>query len=96
VLYGIATGYYAIRKEEGMGMGDVKMLAMVGAFLGWPAVVVTLIFSSFAGALVGLLLIAFTRADGRHALPFGTFLALAAFVAMLGGDALIHWYLGRI
>jgi leader peptidase (prepilin peptidase)/N-methyltransferase len=96
VLYGIAAGYYAIRKEEGMGMGDVKMLAMIGAFLGWPAVVLTLILSSFAGAVVGLLLIVFTRADGRHALPFGTFLALAAFVAMLGSDAILDWYLGRI
>jgi len=96
VLYALAAGYYAIRKEEGMGMGDVKMLAMIGAFLGWPAVVLTLILSSFSGAIIGLLLIGFTRADGRYALPFGTFLALAALVAMLGGDAILNWYLGRM
>lgn len=96
VLYATAAGYYAIRKEEGMGMGDVKMLAMIGAFLGWPAVVLTLILSSFSGAIIGLLLIVFTRADGRYALPFGTFLALAALVAMLGGDAILDWYLGRM
>lgn len=94
VLYAIATGYYLIRKEEGMGMGDVKMLAMIGAFLGWQAVVVTLIFSSLAGAVVGLGLIAFMRADMRYALPFGTFLAMAAFIAMFGGDAIVNWYLG--
>ena len=95
VLYAIATGYYAIRKEEGMGMGDVKMLAMIGAFLGWPAVVLTLILSSFSGAIIGLLLVVLTRADGRHALPFGTFLALAALIAMLGGDPILDWYLRR-
>jgi leader peptidase (prepilin peptidase) / N-methyltransferase len=93
VLYGIAAGYYLIRKEEGMGMGDVKMLAMIGAFLGWPAVVVTLILSSFAGAVIGLAMMIFMRADMRYALPFGTFLALASFIAMLGGDAIIDWYL---
>ena len=96
VLYAIAAGYYAIRKEEGMGMGDVKMLAMIGAFLGWPAVVLTLILSSFSGAIIGLLLIVLTRADGRYALPFGTFLAIAALVAMLGGDAILDWYLTRM
>ena len=96
VLYAIAAGYYAIRKEEGMGMGDVKMLAMIGAFLGWPAVVLTLILSSFSGAIIGLAMIAFARADGRHALPFGTFLALAALIAMLGGEPILNWYLGRI
>ena len=96
VLYAIAAGYYAIRKEEGMGMGDVKMLAMIGAFLGWPAVVLTLILSSFSGAIIGLAMIAFTRADGRYALPFGTFLALAALIAMLGGEPILNWYLGRI
>jgi leader peptidase (prepilin peptidase)/N-methyltransferase len=96
VLYAIATGYHAIRKEEGMGMGDVKMLAMIGAFLGWPAVVLTLILSSFSGAIIGLLLVVLTRADGRHALPFGTFLALAALIAMLGGDPILDWYLRRL
>lgn len=96
VLYGIAAGYYAIRKEEGMGMGDVKMLAMVGAFLGWPAVVLTLILSSFSGAIIGLAMMVFARADGRYALPFGTFLALAALIAMLAGDPILNWYVGRL
>lgn len=93
VLYGIAAAYYLIRREEGMGMGDVKMLAMVGAFLGWRAVLLTLILSSFAGALVGVALMSSKREGLRYALPFGTFLAIGAFVAMVAGDAIIDWYL---
>lgn len=94
VLYGIAAAYYLLRKEEGLGMGDVKMLAMVGAFLGWRAVLLTLVLSSFAGAVVGVALMAVRRGGLKFALPFGTFLALAALVAMLFGEGLIDWYLG--
>ena len=93
ILYAIAAGYYLLRKEEGMGMGDVKMLAMVGAFLGWRAVLLTVVLSSFAGAVIGLLIIAWHRGDMRYALPFGTFLALATLVAMLVGEELLAWYL---
>jgi leader peptidase (prepilin peptidase)/N-methyltransferase len=94
VLYAIAAGYYLVRKEEGMGMGDVKMLAMIGAFLGWRAVILTLVLSSFAGAVIGVALLATSRGGMRYALPFGTFLALGALVAMFAGDAIITWYLG--
>ena len=94
ILYGIAAAYYAVRREEGMGMGDVKMLAMIGAFLGWRAVLLTLILSSFAGAAIGLLLMLSRREGLRYALPFGTFLALGALVAMLAGEAIVDWYLG--
>jgi leader peptidase (prepilin peptidase) / N-methyltransferase len=94
VLYGIALAYYLIRKEEGMGMGDVKMLAMIGAFLGWRAVLVTLVLSSFAGALVGVVMMATQRGSMRYALPFGTFLAIGALVAMLTGEPVIQWYMG--
>ena len=94
ILYGIAAAYYAVRREEGLGMGDVKMLAMIGAFLGWKAVLVTLILSSFSGALVGIGLIAFSRGGMRLALPFGTFLSLGALAAMLVGEPLVTWYSG--
>ena len=94
ILYGIAAAYYAVRREEGLGMGDVKMLAMIGAFLGWKAVLVTLILSSFSGALVGIGLIAFSRGGMRLALPFGTFLSLGALAAMLVGEPLVAWYSG--
>ncbi len=94
VLYGIAAAYYAVRREEGMGMGDVKMLAMVGAFLGWKSVLVTLVLSSFSGAAIGMALIAAQRGGMKLALPFGTFLAVGAVAAMLAGDPLIAWYAG--
>jgi leader peptidase (prepilin peptidase) / N-methyltransferase len=94
VLYAIAAAYYAVRKEEGMGMGDVKMLAMVGAFLGWQAVLLTLVLSSFAGAVIGLVMMASQKGDMRYALPFGTFLAVGALIAMLFGEAMLAWYLG--
>ncbi len=94
VLYGIAAAYYFVRREEGLGMGDVKMLAMIGAFLGWKAVLVTLVLSSFSGAAIGLALIAAHRGGMKLALPFGTFLAVGAVAAMLVGDPLITWYAG--
>ena len=94
VLYGIAAAYYAVRREEGLGMGDVKMLAMIGAFLGWKAVLVTLVLSSFSGAAIGMALIAAQRGGMKLALPFGTFLAIGAAVAMFVGEPLVHWYSG--
>jgi leader peptidase (prepilin peptidase) / N-methyltransferase len=94
VLYGIAGAYYLWRREEGMGMGDVKMLAMIGAFLGWKAVLVTLVLSSFSGALIGILLMAGQRGNMKFALPFGTFLAIGAVAAMFVGEPLVAWYAG--
>jgi len=94
ILYGIAWAYYLWRREEGLGMGDVKMLAMVGAFLGWKAVLVTLVLSSFSGALIGVALIVIQRGNMKLALPFGTFLAVGAAVAMLIGEPLVNWYAG--
>ncbi len=76
-----------------MGLGDVKMLAMIGAFLGWHGVLVTLFLASLAGALVGVALTVTRKRSLQTRLPFGTFLAIAAFAASLGGDALLRWYL---
>ena len=92
-LWLIAEGYYRWRKVEGMGMGDVKMLAMIGAVLGWRAVVVTLVLSSCSGALVGAAMMTRTKDGMRYALPFGTFLSLGALAASLVGEPLITWYL---
>ena len=94
ILYAIAEIYYRVRHEEGLGMGDVKMLAMVGAFLGWPSTLLTLMLASFSGTLIGLGLIVTNRGSMKYALPFGTFLALGAAAAATIGPALLEWYLG--
>jgi leader peptidase (prepilin peptidase)/N-methyltransferase len=94
VLYAIAEGYYLLRHEEGLGMGDVKMLAMIGAFIGWKLTVVTLMFASIAGSLIGIAVIATRRGDMKYALPFGTFLAIGAAVAATIGPHVLNWYLG--
>ena len=77
-----------------MGGGDVKMLAMIGAFLGWKLVILTLVLSSVAGSLVGLLVIVVKRGGMKYALPYGTFLALGGLVASLFGGRILDWYLG--
>jgi len=94
VLYAIAEGYYRIRHEEGLGMGDVKMLSMIGAFLGWRLTLLTLMLASVSGTIIGVLLIVTRRGGMKYALPFGTFLALGAAAAASVGPALLEWYLG--
>ena len=93
VLLAIRWGWKAATGVDGMGLGDVKMLAMVGAFLGWRNVVVVLFLSSVVGAVVGVALTAFRGRSMTERIPFGTFIALAAFIASLIGDALMDWYL---
>jgi leader peptidase (prepilin peptidase)/N-methyltransferase len=68
------------------------MLAMIGAFLGWKLVIITLVLSSFAGSLIGLSVIVVKRRGLKYALPYGTFLALGALVASLFGDQIVNWY----
>ena len=94
VLWLIGEAYYRYSGEEGMGGGDVKMLAMIGAFLGWQLVIVTLVFSSIAGSVIGILLIVSKRGGMKYALPYGTFLSIAALVASLAGAQIIDWYVG--
>lgn len=93
MLYAVAVGYHAFTGREGMGGGDIKLLAMIGAFLGWRGVLVTLIVGSFTGAVVGISLILVRRTDSRVPIPFGPFLALGAVCALAFGDRLITWYL---
>jgi len=91
---GIALAYRRWRGQDGLGMGDVKMLAMMGAASGWAHMLLSLILATFAGAAVGILLLAFDGRSLQRPLPFGTFLAMAALVALVRGDAIIRWYLG--
>ena len=80
--------------QEAMGEGDLNLIAMVGAFLGWKAVIVTILVGCLVGSAVGLSLIALRRLGRRQHIPFGPFLSLGAVVAMFWGDRLIAWYLG--
>jgi leader peptidase (prepilin peptidase)/N-methyltransferase len=92
VLFVIGEAYYRLRKVDGLGFGDVKMLAMIGAFLGWRLTMVTLIIASLTGSLVGVTMIATGRGDMKSMLPFGTFLAVGALVAAVAGDQIFNWY----
>lgn len=93
-LFAIAETYYRVRGQEGLGMGDVKLLGMIGAFLGWKLVLLTLVFASVAGSLAGGILIVSGRGNMKYALPFGTFLAIGALVAAIWGTPIVDWYLG--
>jgi len=91
-IYGL---YWLIRKKEGLGLGDVTMMLMIGLFLGWRKTILTLILASFVGAIVGVVLMKVKGKDLKFALPFGSFLAPAAYVALVWGDRIITAYLSR-
>lgn len=92
LLYGVAWFYLQVRGQEGMGMGDVKMIAMIGAFLGWQGVLLTIFLGSLIGSIVGIAMMSLKGRDWSYALPFGTFLALAAVIVDWGGRELLDWY----
>jgi leader peptidase (prepilin peptidase) / N-methyltransferase len=96
ILWGIGALYTRVRGVEGMGFGDVKMMALVGAFTGPAGVAVTLFAASVVGAAVGLALIPLQRKTLQNALPFGCFLAPAAMAALLWGRWAIESYLGLL
>lgn len=88
----VAVGYYLVRKEEGMGHGDIVMMGFVGAVLGWQGTLLTIFLGSFLGAVAGLILIRRSGGDRTYQIPFGTFLGLASVIALLSGDRLLNWY----
>ncbi len=95
-LYAVATGYYLVTRREGMGMGDVKLLGMIGAFLGWQSLFVTVMFAALTGSVLGLIAMKINREDTKYAVPFGPFLSLGAMAHVFFGRELILWYLGRM
>jgi leader peptidase (prepilin peptidase)/N-methyltransferase len=82
----------ALASQGGMGGGDIKLIAMIGAFLGWQAVLVTILFSALLGALVGISLILLKKKGRKDPVPFGPFLAIGALIAMVWGPELLNWY----
>jgi leader peptidase (prepilin peptidase)/N-methyltransferase len=92
-LLATAWIYEKITGVEGMGGGDIKLLAMIGAFLGWPSIPVTLFFASLVGSVVGLTCMFLTGAGRRLALPFAPFLCSGAVLFIFFGEELIQFYL---
>jgi leader peptidase (prepilin peptidase)/N-methyltransferase len=96
MLWAVGAVWKRFRGVEAMGLGDVKMMAMVGAFAGPTGVLFTLFAASFAGAVVGLALIPLRGGTMRDALPFGCFLAPAALAALLWAQRALAAYLGLL
>jgi len=90
-LYLIGAVYQRIKGIEGMGGGDVKLMAMIGAFLGIKLVLPVILVASFFGALYGIILI-YTGGDGLSRIPFGSFLAPAAALCLFAGEMMVRWY----
>jgi len=96
VLWAVYWAYKLATGREGMGYGDFKLLAAIGAWLGWKMLPVVILVSSFVGAVVGIALIVIAR-RGRHVpIPFGPYLALGGLVALLWGEPLVNLYLSAV
>ncbi|PIR25386.1 MAG: prepilin peptidase [Deltaproteobacteria bacterium CG_4_10_14_0_2_um_filter_43_8] len=93
-LFLIAFLYEKIKKQEGLGGGDIKLAAMFGAFFGWKGVLFILLFSSIIGSIVGIFIMIVQRKNMKLALPFGPFLSAAALFYLYFGREILHWYLG--
>jgi len=91
-LYVIAWIYYLLTRKEGMGGGDIKLLAMIGAFIGWKGVLFTIFVSSLVGTVIGIIVMLCTRKNMKLAVPFGPFLAIGAIIYIFMGEELIYWY----
>jgi len=87
-LFKVLTG------KEGMGYGDFKLLAALGAWMGWKVLPLIIVLSSFVGAAIGIAMIVFTRHDKSVPIPFGPYLAIAGWIALLWGDAITKAWLG--
>jgi leader peptidase (prepilin peptidase) / N-methyltransferase len=89
----VALAYQLLTKRDGMGGGDIKLLAMCGAFFGWKAVLFIIFASSLIGSIVGITIMLVQKKDSTLAIPFGPYLAAAAVIYIFYGNRLIYWYL---
>jgi leader peptidase (prepilin peptidase)/N-methyltransferase len=92
-LWTVYWGFKLVTGREGMGYGDFKLLAAIGAWLGWQVLPLVILLSSLAGAAIGIALIAAARLGRSVPMPFGPYLAIAGVVALIWGDAIIAGYL---
>jgi leader peptidase (prepilin peptidase)/N-methyltransferase len=95
-LWLIREAYFRLRKVEGMGLGDVKMMLMVGVYLGWQLTVLTIFVASLLGSLVGIIAMAVGGGTMKMKIPFGVFLGPAAIIALFWGQKFLSWYLGML
>jgi leader peptidase (prepilin peptidase) / N-methyltransferase len=95
-LWGVAEAFLRLRGIEAMGFGDVKMMAMVGAFLGAPQALLTIMLGSLVGSVIGLVFIKMAGKTREYELPFGTFLSFAGIVVVLYGQDLVRWYVEHL
>ena len=91
-FFAVAESYRRARGVEGLGQGDWKMAAMLGAMLGWQKLLLTVLLAAVAGTVVGVALMALRRHAAQHPLPLGTFLGIAGIAVVFAGDALLVWY----
>lgn len=94
VFWLVARLFYLATKREGMGYGDFKLLAMLGAFMGWQALPFIVLLSSVSGAVIGTLFLLLARRGIRTEIPFGPYLALAGVIWFLWGGEIFGWYAG--
>jgi leader peptidase (prepilin peptidase)/N-methyltransferase len=92
LLWFVAEGYFRLRGREGMGLGDVKMMAAVGAFLGVKRTMMTVLVGSLLGSVIGILLISISKKGRDYELPFGTFLGAGALLVLFFGTPALRWY----
>lgn len=92
ILYAIALAYFLIRKIDGMGGGDIKLLAMIGAWLGWQSLPFVIFASSLSGTVVGLIAMGYQKKGGRTRIPFGPFLSIAALVFIFFQDKILYFF----
>lgn len=92
VLYAIAEGYYLLTRRDGMGGGDIKLLAMIGAFLGWQSLLFIVFVSSLSGSVVGIIAMIIQGKGGQTRIAFGPFLAFAAMLYLFFQDEIMYWW----
>ncbi|MCV3277279.1 prepilin peptidase [Aeromonas hydrophila] len=93
VLWSLYWAFKLLTGKEGMGYGDFKLLAALGAWLGWQALPIVLLLSSLVGAFIGIGLILLRNHHQNKPIPFGPYLAIAGWIALLWGDTITRWYL---
>jgi leader peptidase (prepilin peptidase) / N-methyltransferase len=92
LLWLVSEAYFRLRHREGMGLGDVKMMLLIGAFLGPKSTLLTIFAGSLLGSVLGIAFILASREDSNYELPFGSFLGVAAVLVMFFGAPVVNWY----